>query len=156
MSPNDYTLFPIYCTADVPTSTPPRTPPTEPFTSPYAGMAPQDLIQIFTAQLSGAATTHYNKTYFAILDERTLQDESALLVALKKDDGANGFETVRVTFEQVQKLLIAWDVACGSVEEVQAIAQTQPGGVYGRTPSPASPPVLEGRPAPRKRLGGGI
>lgn len=85
-----------------------------------------------------------------MLDERSAADETALVVAsgAGSSGGGVGVQTVRVTFDEVQRLLTALDVGSLGIEEVRSIAESN-GGVYG----PARESAQKGQPAPRKRLG---
>ncbi|KAI1390028.1 uncharacterized protein F4822DRAFT_428374 [Hypoxylon trugodes] len=163
-------IFPVYCIADIPIpvietflreaqagslksapnsapslaiitspSSPPPTvaskPPLSPFTSPFLGQTVEDV----SRQLDGS-------TCFAVLDSRSVEDGTVLLVA----PGLNGsVQTVRATFESAQSTLIALEIASLGFGEIQAIASSL-GGVLGR----GGKEPKRGGPAPRMRLGG--
>ncbi|KAI1103184.1 hypothetical protein F4804DRAFT_239260 [Jackrogersella minutella] len=162
-------IFPVYCTAQVPiliiekfltdalngsnklapgsepslaivtaangVPTTASSPPLQPFTSPFIGQSVEQISRQFNEM-----------AHFSVLDERSTEDETAVLVERNSDDSIH---TVRVTFGSSQSLLTALDVATLGFTEIQNIA-TSSGGVYGKNhPSPQ-----EGQLAPRKRLGG--
>ncbi|KAI0842587.1 hypothetical protein F5Y06DRAFT_130676 [Hypoxylon sp. FL0890] len=110
-------------------------PPLQPFTSPFIGQSVEEV----SRQLNEAA-------HFAVLDERSMEDETVALVNRNSD---RSVQTARVTFDSAQSLLTALDVATLGFEEIRHIAASE-GGVYGRNRE--SP--KRGRPAPRVRLGG--
>ncbi|KAI1111688.1 hypothetical protein F5Y14DRAFT_304009 [Nemania sp. NC0429] len=84
--------------------------------------------------------------YFAILDQQSAADESAVLVHCQSDSSVT---TVRVTFKSVQNLLVSLSMATIGFEEISSIASTE-GGIYGR----AAETPRKGAPAPRMKLGG--
>ncbi|KAF4537011.1 uncharacterized protein LTHEOB_11720 [Lasiodiplodia theobromae] len=172
-------LFPVVCTAEVPTSvidkllseahaaserlvpgsepclavitttaaaadgalllpSSPSQPPLEPFASAFLGQPVEAVAQ----RLSST-----DASFFAVLDERSAADETALVVVASRGTGG-GVQDVRVTFDEVQRLLTALDVGSLGIEEVRSIAESN-GRVYG----PARESAQKGQPAPRKRLG---
>lgn len=101
------------------------------------------------ASVADAAAKHVaDASHFAVLDEQSASDDTALLVSRNGDNGAVDGEA-RVTFDSVQMVLNSLAMATLGFAEVQSIADSQ-GGVYGR---PAETPK-RGEPAPRMRLGG--
>jgi hypothetical protein len=92
-----------------------------------------------------------NHTLFLILDARSAQDDTALLVArgnhydIEKDD-SNDVETLRIDFSETQCTITALEVGCGGFPELQSIAGSGD-GVLRR-----SEPKQKGGPAPRKQL----
>lgn len=115
----------------------PSQPPLEPFASPFLGQPVEAVAQRLRST---------DVCFFAVLDERSAADETALVVA--SGAGGGGIQTVRATFDEVQRLLTALDVGSLGIEEVRSIAESN-GGVYG----PARESAKKGQPAPRKRLG---
>lgn len=101
------------------------------------------------ASVEDAAANHVDTaSHFAVLDEQSSSDDTALLVSRNQDDGTiDG--VARVTFDSVQTVLVSLAMATLGFAEVQGIADSQ-GGIYGK---PAEPPK-RGEPAPRMRLGG--
>ncbi|KAF9636034.1 hypothetical protein BFW01_g6929 [Lasiodiplodia theobromae] len=118
-------------------------PPLEPFASLFLGQPVEAVAQRLSS------TDAY---FFAVLDERSAADETALVVASRGagggGGGGGGVQAVRVTFDEVQRLLTALDVGSLGIEEVRSVAESN-GGVYG----PARESAQKGQPAPRKRLG---
>ncbi|KAI1380613.1 hypothetical protein F4677DRAFT_192890 [Hypoxylon crocopeplum] len=107
--------------------------PLEPFTSPFLNQSVEEV----SRQLNEA-------DLFAVLDERSTEDETAVLVE-RKSNGS--IETVRVTFDSAQHVLVALDVATLGFTEIQQIAESS-GGAYGWNRTKPK----KGKPAPRKRL----
>ncbi|KAI1481224.1 hypothetical protein F4774DRAFT_417805 [Daldinia eschscholtzii] len=160
-------LFPIYCTAEiaipvmekflrdalagsndlVPNSDPclaivttvdeapieVSNPPLQSFVSPFLG---QSLEQI-SRQLKGS-------TYFAVLDERSTEDETVTLGEPR--DGK--VETVRVSFYSAQSLLTSLYIGTLGFSEIQHIAAKE-GGIYKQEKPNGK---RKGEPAPRKIL----
>jgi hypothetical protein len=96
------------------------------------------------AEVSQHAT---HSRYFVVLDERTVQDNTALLVT-RGDNLDYGTPTVRVTFDTAQHLLISLEIGNMGFKELQDIAASQDGAL-GSHPEPPK----KGDPAPRKKLG---
>ena len=116
-------------------------PPLQPFTSPFFGQSIADAAQHPVLQ---------DTRFFAILDERSARDSTALLAAR---DPNGSVRTVRAIFLEVQRMLITLDVGCIEFSEIQANATTRCSeGVYG-VPLPGQPGPRRGGPAPRKKLG---
>lgn len=110
-------------------------PPLRPFTSPFVRQSVEEV----SRQLGGA-------TYFAVLDEQSTEDKTAVL-GRRNPDGS--VETVRVAFDAAQSLLTSLDVGTLGFYEIQHIAASS-GGVY----RPKYEASKKGGPAPRKKLGG--
>ncbi|KAI1400033.1 hypothetical protein F4819DRAFT_462736 [Hypoxylon fuscum] len=161
-------VFPVYCTAEIPVQVAERflsealagsnklapgsepalaivtttrfspsiasQPRLQPFSSPFLGQSVEEI----SRELDGA-------TFFAILDGRSMEDETALLATCDEDGTV---QTARVTFNYTQSLLVSLDIATLGFGEIQHIA-TSSGGVYGRNRETPQ----RGAPAPRKRLG---
>ncbi|KAF2137725.1 uncharacterized protein K452DRAFT_339826 [Aplosporella prunicola CBS 121167] len=129
--------------ANSPNSAPthPSRTPTQPFTSPFNDQSPTQI-----AEYVGGAG------FFAVLDARSAEGETALLVQVQRDGREETkVDVLRITFDAAQHVLQALDVASLGFEELMINAEDQ-GGVYGRPPQRKSP--LKGGPAPRKKLGG--
>ncbi|KAI0108117.1 hypothetical protein F4814DRAFT_441678 [Daldinia grandis] len=109
------------------------TPPFQPFISPFLGLSVEDI----SRQLNGA-------TYFAILDERSPEDETVILGEHR--DGK--VETVRVTFYSAQSLLTSLYIGTLGFFEIQHIAAKE-GGVYKQEKHEGK---KKGGSAPRKIL----
>jgi hypothetical protein len=113
-------------------------PPLQPFTSPFLGQSIEDAAQHPIFQQA---------SFFAVLDERSASDNTALLASRKPDGSVH---TVRATFSEVQRTLISIGIGSMGFAEIQSIAQGND-GVYG-APAPGQGPQ-KGNPAPRKKLG---
>lgn len=115
-------------------------PPVQSFTSPFLGQSVEDAARHPVLQ---------NASFFAVLDEHSARDSTALLAAR---DPNGSVDTVRVAFSAVQRTLISLDIGSIGFAEIQSIADTQGnGGVYGSSVSTQRP--QKGGPAPRKKLG---
>jgi hypothetical protein len=117
----------------------PSQPPLQPFTSPFLDQSVEE---------SAQHPIFHNASFFAVLDERSSRDSTALLAAR---DPNGSVHTVRTTFPEVQRTLISLRIGSIGFDEIQSIAAAQGnGGVYG---APALGLGLQqGRPAPRMRL----
>ncbi|KAI0869324.1 hypothetical protein GGS24DRAFT_166506 [Hypoxylon argillaceum] len=96
--------------------------------------------------LEDAAKNIGQATNFAVLDQQSMVDDSAILVR-RESDGS--LATTRATFKSVQVVLVSLAMATLGFQEIKNIADSQ-GGVYGR---PVETP-RKGGPTPRMRLGG--
>jgi hypothetical protein len=115
-------------------------PPLQPFTSPFFGQSVEEAAQ---------HTVFRNASFFAVLDQRSSRDSTALLAAC---DPNGSVHTVRVIFSEVQRTLISLLIGSIRFGEIQSIAANQGnGGVYG-APAPGLGPQ-QGGPAPRMKLG---
>ncbi|KAK0620096.1 hypothetical protein B0T14DRAFT_496703 [Immersiella caudata] len=92
-------------------------------------------------------------TLFLILDARSAQDDTALLVVrgnrydINKDD-SDDVETVRIGFAETQCTITTLEMGCGGFPELQDIARSED-GVLRHTK-----PTQKGGAAPRMQLGG--
>ncbi|KAK8016589.1 hypothetical protein PG993_014778 [Apiospora rasikravindrae] len=100
-----------------------------------------------TTSIEDAAGRYPGGPYRAVLNQQSLADESAVLVA--REPGGEVTDTARVTFELTLVVLVALEVGTIGLSEIRRIGESQ-GGVYGR---PTQEPK-KGEPAPLKRLGG--
>ncbi|KAI0188582.1 hypothetical protein EV127DRAFT_512835 [Xylaria flabelliformis] len=98
------------------------------------------------SSVEDATKTTGETAYFAVLDQQSTNDDSAILVH-RQTDGS--LETARAAFKSVQTLLVSLSMATLGFQEIKSIAHSQ-SGVYGR---PVETPGKGGA-APRKRLGG--
>ncbi|RYP14726.1 hypothetical protein DL765_006196 [Monosporascus sp. GIB2] len=119
-------------TASIPTTA--SEPPLQPFTSPFIGQSAEEVYN----HVNGA-------NYLAILDQQSIEDGTAVLVARRP----GGIQTVRTTFESAQHLLTGLEIATLGFDEIQQVAGSS-GGVYGASRNEPQ----RGGPAPRRRLGG--
>ncbi|KAI0426751.1 hypothetical protein F5Y09DRAFT_318103 [Xylaria sp. FL1042] len=104
-----------------------------------------DFNPFIAASIADAACHVGSTCYFAVLDQQSTDDNTALLVHRQKD-GSNS--TARVMFKSVQHVLIALSMASLGFAEIKAIAVSQ-GGIYGRNERRPE----KGRPAPPMKLG---
>ncbi|CAD0107441.1 unnamed protein product, partial [Aureobasidium uvarum] len=116
-------------------------PPISSFTSPFIGTSSGDAAKMLQ---SVAAPNIVDSNLFAVLDERSLYDDSGLIVRVK--DGV--VDHVRVHFDTINTELIHIQVMTGDIAETNFMAGE--GGVF-RVRSDGS---KKGGPAPRKKLGG--
>ncbi|KAI0972127.1 hypothetical protein F4678DRAFT_69142 [Xylaria arbuscula] len=97
------------------------------------------------ASIDDAARHIGDVSYFAVLDQQSLDDSTALLLYRQKD-GSNS--TARVTFKSVQHVLVSLSVATLGFQKTQNIVESQ-GGIYGRDENRPK----KGGHAPPKKLG---
>jgi hypothetical protein len=97
---------------------------------------------------------------FLVMDTRSAEDDTVLLVTTGSDDDGtvqddegSRLQTVRVSFEWAQSVLVSLDMGTLGFEEVRIIAAGEPGGVYGEGRRDDGG-LRKGKPAPRKVLGG--
>ncbi|KAJ8112705.1 hypothetical protein OPT61_g4988 [Boeremia exigua] len=115
-------------------------PPLQSFTSPFLGQSVEDAAQHPVIQKVG---------FFAVLDERSARDGTALLAACEPNSNVS---TVRVIFSEVQRSLISISIGSIGFAEIQNIAASQGNeGIYGAPDSGQGP--RKGGQAPRKKLG---
>lgn len=83
---------------------------------------------------------------FAVLDERSAEQDDGLIVQVRND----GVETVRVHFDTIAAEITRISMVTFDIGETVALARDAPDGVF-RTEPPK--PHQRGGPAPRKKLG---
>ncbi|KAI4728289.1 hypothetical protein E4T49_03895 [Aureobasidium sp. EXF-10728] len=115
-------------------------PPTSSFTSPFVNKPLDDVAKLVQ---SVSATDFTHPTLFAVLDEKSLDEDSGLIVQFK-DDVVN---CVRVHFDTINTELIRINVITGDIAETKAMIGEDE--VF-RTKSEQS---MKGGPAARKKLG---
>ncbi|KAI0440891.1 hypothetical protein F4803DRAFT_525424 [Xylaria telfairii] len=98
------------------------------------------------SSVEDAAKNIGTAAYFAVLDQQSMTDDSAVIV---RRQGDGSLESARATFKSVQTLLVSLSMATLGFQEIKNIAGSH-GGVYGR---PLETP-RKGGAAPRMRLGG--
>lgn len=100
------------------------TPPTSPFTGKNV-----DECWALLKRLRAETDTQIAQGVFAILDERSLSDDSALIVEADEDEGAS---SVRITFELVAARLGQYFIGdAGIDEDIEEAAETEDGVVRG-------------------------
>ncbi|KAM7211096.1 hypothetical protein V8F06_013516 [Rhypophila decipiens] len=135
-------------------------------TATEAGLArdlrPSSFIDLSPAQVSAKLGEPANR-YFVVVDERSVKDDTVLLVkTVYFDEDGNEMVTeegelpvvqsVRVTGVAAQPTLIALDVGSLGIEELQSMANDSEGGVYGPDRLPDIGESKRGGEAPRKAL----
>ncbi|KAM7206470.1 hypothetical protein V8F20_002819 [Naviculisporaceae sp. PSN 640] len=138
----------------------------DPTTATEAGLArdlpPSQFIGLSPAEVSAKLGEPANR-YFVIVDERSVEDDTVLLVhTMYFDEEGNEIiikegelpvvQSVRATGVSAQATLVALDVGSLGIEELQSIANDSERGVYG-IPDLASEGPKQGGEAPRKLLG---
>ncbi|RYP17060.1 hypothetical protein DL765_004759 [Monosporascus sp. GIB2] len=113
------------------------TPPVENYSSPFVGRSAEDI---------GMEILHQSYHCFAVLDERSVWDETVLVGQRIGDE----IQTVRADFESAQLLMQNLAIVNVDMEEAKHHAEAD-GGVY-RLRDP--PQAQQGGHAPPKRLGG--
>lgn len=109
--------------------TEPSQPPTQDFESPFADQAAETCWQTLYAMVE-RTKSDFDTESFAVVDERSVKDASALLVlAFQKDNGVE-VETVRVGLELVPSILGSWMAKGENMEELVAEAAKSSDGVY--------------------------
>lgn len=111
--------------------TEPSQPPTQDFDVPFANQAAKACWQTLYAMVE-RTRSDLDTESFAIMDERSIQDESALLVlALQCEDGEDvQVETVRVDLRLVSLILTKWMAKGDNMPELKAGAAESSDGVY--------------------------
>jgi len=86
------------------------------FNSPFLR---QDADRVATRLKRDFARTQLNIEFFAILDEKSLEERTALVVDAKhsRQDGREGVQTARQPFEEVNAVLVCWSIGEGSIGE---------------------------------------
>ncbi|KAI1462684.1 hypothetical protein F4805DRAFT_5736 [Annulohypoxylon moriforme] len=95
-------------------STTPSQPPIQSFNNPYAGHSVEYILHLFP-----------RLDFFAILDERSILDRTALVVASSPSDG---LQVVRAPFASTEAILVALISPLFTIQTFQEIAAHQ-GGV---------------------------
>lgn len=96
--------------------TPSRLPWSEDVQSVFHGQSAEEVAKGVRESFAG---TKLEIDYCAILDEKSLQDSTAIIARTKQaqSEGEPGFATVRLLFEEVNAALGAWIIGEGSLEE---------------------------------------
>ncbi|TKA26447.1 hypothetical protein B0A50_05283 [Salinomyces thailandicus] len=112
----------------------PSKPPTEPFEPPFVGQDVETCWETLAAMIV-QTRSDLDSESFAILDDRSAEDESALLVLVIEGDAAKeGFEIdkVRVDLRLVSFILQSWNAKGDNIPELEAEAARSPDGVVRR------------------------
>jgi len=104
-------------------------PPVHQFTSPFAG----DTVQQVAGKLKSVSRNiNVNPVYFVVLDSRSKDDGTCLLVENPQDSADNGaLQTVRTVFGQAQVLLVSLQIATTGMQELQENAEESGGVLAG-------------------------
>lgn len=99
-----------------PMKTPSRLPWSEDVQSVFRGQSAEEVAK---GVRESFASTKIEIDYCAILDEKSLQDSTAIVARTKRAQSEDepGFATVRQPFEEVNAALGAWSIGEGSLEE---------------------------------------
>lgn len=92
--------------------------------SPFIGKSPREC-EALLQELNSNSRLQIETDFFIILDERSGQDESALLVVVMDTD----ILTVRMVFETAMMVLACYDTGHRSIEDDQQEAQLQDDGI---------------------------
>ncbi|SMR47999.1 unnamed protein product [Zymoseptoria tritici ST99CH_3D1] len=105
-------------------------PPVSDFDPPFAGQTAKECWQTLSAMTS-RTKSDLDAELFVILDERSSQDDSALIVLVLQDDGKSDpkIETVRVDLKLVSDILPTWAVKGDDMPDLQAEAERTDDGV---------------------------
>ena len=98
--------------------------------SPFTGKTPQECYQLL--KLIEDTESEIVPYYFAIMDERSTQDDTVLLVCAEQnlEGEVVSFPTVRATFKASALALILYDVGKSSVGEGRERAQREPDNIF--------------------------
>lgn len=130
----------------------PSLPPTKAVNTPFKGSSAKDVAAALCA-LSQQKTSDLDSSYFAILDERSATDKTALLVQIVNAESSSyGFDidSVRASCETVNYTLNSLNVGVTSMGEQQALASANQSNIL-RHPDTSQRP--RGGSEPRKKLG---
>ncbi|KAK8074602.1 hypothetical protein PG997_009265 [Apiospora hydei] len=83
-----------------------------------------------TASIAEASARYTVGSYIAVLDQHSLVDETAVLVARGPGGGVTG--TVRVTFASILIVMVLLENGTMDFSEVLSVGNSQGGGMYGR------------------------
>lgn len=99
-----------------PMKTPSRLPWPEDVQSLFRGQSAEEVAKGVRESFAG---TKLEIDYCVILDEKSLQDSTAIIARMKRAQSEDdpGFATVRQPFEEVNAALGAWSIGEGSLEE---------------------------------------
>lgn len=99
-----------------PMKTPSRPPWSEDVQSVFRG---RNVEEVAKGVKESFADTELDVRYCAILDEKSLQDSTAIIAQIKlvQNEDMAGCTTVRQPFEEVNAALGAWSIGEGSLEE---------------------------------------
>ena len=136
----------LYLISSLDDSTPTAatTPPIQPFTSPFLTKTPSEIAETLSSLFADTSSNTIDPTLFAILDERSISEDSGLIVQIK--DGL--VDCVRVHFDTINAELIRIQIITFDVKETKGLVGED--GVFGTKPPEES---KKGGFAARKKLG---
>ena len=97
-------------------------------TSPFKGKTPQDCYQLLR-QLCTETESDIDYTSFVIMDDRSIEDDTVLLVSAPREDWQGEILSVRAAFEVAYHRFLGYDMGYMSIEEDQALAEEAHDGV---------------------------
>jgi hypothetical protein len=101
--------------------------------SPFIGKTPQECHQLLL-KLREDTESEIMTNFFAIMDERSIQDDTVLLVCAQRDLGGEhevlAMPTIRATFQASGTALILYETGHSSVEEDAERAAREEDNVY--------------------------
>jgi hypothetical protein len=101
--------------------------------SPFIGKTPQECHQLLL-KLREDTESEIMTNFFAIMDERSIQDDTVLLVCAQRDLGGEhevlAMSTIRATFQASGTALILYETGHSSVEEDAERAAREEDNVY--------------------------
>jgi hypothetical protein len=90
-------------------------PPISPFQSPFIGKSIKNVVNALHSTAKGTVSDTIDPDLFAILDERSLSEDSGLIVQIK--DGE--VDSVRVHFDTINSELIRVQIITCDIKETQ-------------------------------------
>lgn len=120
-------------------------PPIPPFTSPFRDNTPAEIAEILCSSVAKLSPDTVDPNLFAILDERSLDDDSGLIVQVKGSE----VDCVRVHFDTINAELIRIQIITFDIKETKGLVGED--GVFRTKPPEKS---KKGGVAARKKLGG--
>ena len=99
--------------------------------SPFIGKTPQECYQL-PERLVENTESEIIPYYFAIMDERSTQDDTVLLVSADEDPETEviSFPTIRATFQASALALMLYFTGHSSVEEDMEYARREPDNIF--------------------------
>lgn len=101
--------------------------------SPFIGKSPQECHQLLS-KLQEDTESDITSDFFMIMDERSMQDDTVLLVSVtgERDEETGGREllTLRATFEVSAKELVLYSIGHWTIEEDAERAADEADNVY--------------------------
>lgn len=118
--------------------------PIRPFQSPFIGHSIEGVAKTLRSTSKFASSNTIDSSLFAILDEKSLDEDSGLIVQVKGGE----VDSVRVHFDTINAELIRVDMITFDIRETKGLVGKD--GVFRTKPPEES---RKRGPAPRKKLG---